>query len=297
MRDVSRTAFTAVLDAAERMGLDGGPLRRLREEVSSAGSWVDWSCWVDFLDRVGAESQIRDHGGLRALGQLFPDVSSLAFLRKILTFVASPELMYLAAGRWFGQSLFPDVKCETSELGDGRLRQTLRLPDHWRESTGFFDLMWGALIAGPRLISLGDSHVEVERSSHSASFVIVPPPAMSWVGRSARAVRMLLTGADHEVIKLFSHMVERLQEGNRDVEAQWLRAEARNEALTEALEENRRMAEALAKAREELEFRIQEQDGGDALMGRLRWLARGEPGRQLLTRIADFIDAADASDL
>lgn len=288
MRDVSRTVFTAVLEALASARVDPEGLRRLRADTEGLGDWRSWDQWADFLARV--ENLTRDRGGARWVGEFFSEVPAFAPLGRVYAMVSTPRLNYTLVGRWVGNFLFPLVDCDTVDLKDGRLRQTLTLPESYRDSREFFDLMFGGLVSAPRFLRLPSAHVEMTREPRRAIYTIVPPPPMTLSSRLFRGLRTMLAGSDQEGLRLFSHLIESLQDANRELERQRALIQARAEALEEALlerdellAENQRVTDQLQKARDELVFALAE-ERADPLLVELLAAAGHSDHREVIER-------------
>jgi len=265
MSYVSCRAFGPALAAMKQRGLatslltDG--LAVSPEHIENPRNRVDWDVLVAVTARLEEL-----FGGIEALENLYFEFflwPEHMYVPKVARYLLTPSNLYWAGTRWIGPSLFPVIDGCFETLEDGRLRETLVIPDRYADSPQTFALMRGALRAAPSLFDLPPARVEMELRPRRCVFTITLPQA-----RPSLRHRISAWFTDRHGRPLLDSLVEQqveLQENYDEIDAaqdqiaeQAKRLEETNWALQEQNEElERRVAERTASLAREIELHKQ----------------------------------------
>lgn len=179
MNEVSSKANELVFEACAHRGIDA---RRLLEglpvtldRLREPGRRVDWDLHVELIERLG-----RACGGPEALAEAGSQVHEAQWLRRLRSlgavFLDARRLFWIGC-RWIGPSLFSHVSFAYEEVADGRVRMTVEIPEPYRPSRAFFEMMGGSLRAAPLANGFGaPAEVTLRTDGRRAVYEIVPPP-------------------------------------------------------------------------------------------------------------------------
>jgi hypothetical protein len=178
MMEVSCRAFGLAFDGLKAKGI---PIEKLvnglpigREVLEDENQRVDWDLFVRVCERL--EELLGGPKALVALGrENFHSSSSFGFMRKVASVFMRPRDLYWMGTNWFGRSLFTNVDGSFEDLDDGRVRETLKIADGYRDCPQLFHIMRGGLVSAPRLLNHPDAEVEMELGPGQAVYTITPP--------------------------------------------------------------------------------------------------------------------------
>lgn len=177
MSEVSCRAFGPALSALELRGI---PLSVLTDdlpvteaELNSTESRVSWDSLIEITNRCEALL-----GGVESLEKIYFEhftAPRASMVPNVTKFLVNPRDIYWAGTSWFGPSLFSVIEGEFEELSDGRIRETLVIPERYGDCPQIFLMMRGGLRAAPSIIGLPAAEVELQASPRKAVFTITPP--------------------------------------------------------------------------------------------------------------------------
>jgi PAS domain S-box-containing protein len=196
VREVSGKAIRAVIEVLEEARLPVEPvLAGLPLSRAALGARVDWDVFVAFLDAVVAH-----HGealSLEEIGARSLRVPAFHFLRLAGRLVLSPRQLYTVAQRMVGPAMFSNVTVTTSWLPGGRMVVTGELAAGYRESTHFFRMCHGNVVALPRLLDLPPATIEEQAVSGRRGRLVLELPASHTLGaRLRRGMRTVFAVGD-----------------------------------------------------------------------------------------------------
>ncbi|MFT5442535.1 MAG: signal transduction histidine kinase [Myxococcota bacterium] len=284
MSEVSCRTFGPILSALETRGIpfsvliDGLPVTE--EELNSTESRVSWDSLIEITNRC--EELL---GGVENLEEIYfehfttPRAGMVPSVTKLLV---NPRDIYWAGTSWFGPSLFSVIEGEFEELPDGRIRETLVIPDRYGDCPQIFPMIRGGLRAAPSILGLTAAEVELQASTRKAIFTITPPKSRR--GLLSYFVEMMTRRRGIGVVKALASQQTQVQQSfkrlgeahdriaaqakrlevvnsallnkNDELETRVLertaKLEATNRVLASEVEERRRTASDLAHSREQL---------------------------------------------
>jgi DNA-binding CsgD family transcriptional regulator len=159
-------------------GLELGRLDRL-----GLTQRVPWDSFAALSDRIH-EACAPVEGRLDAFGSALTD--GAVELRAFASAWIDPLQLYrvnLALSGW----AYPGIESTVDALPGGRLRLTLTLGGHARDSEGFFHLTASCLKHMPRVIGLPPATISSVRGSRTSTHQISPPRSRTLVARGRRA--------------------------------------------------------------------------------------------------------------
>ena len=161
------------------------------DQIQDPRGRLDWDVFAAVCERLEAlcgGPEALDEIGSRSLES--PTHRAVAVVAGLLT---TPRMLYKAMDRWFGPSTFRNIQSTFEDLPDGRICQTLVIPDGYRDSPQFFRINAAVFRAAPRLIGLADSLVEFAAFPRRGVFTITPPPSLTVWARVMRSLRAFVS--------------------------------------------------------------------------------------------------------
>ncbi len=244
MSEVSCRAFAPALAAIEQRGLslatltDGLPVSP--HHLAVAKNRVTWDLLVALAARL--ESMFGSRQALEAVYRDHLQSARYSFFPAVLKLLLNPRDIYWAGTAWFGPSLFSIIDGQFEELADGRLRETLVIPECYADCPQLFALMRGGLEATPGLVGLPNAKVEMSVAPRRVVYTITPPTSRPRIG--SRVVEIFTRRRAIAVFETLSAQQEQVHENFETI------AE-RDEALY-------KMNRELLRKNEELEDRVRE---------------------------------------
>jgi hypothetical protein len=230
MKEVSCRAFGLALDGLKARGIPPeklvNGLPTTLEVLSDEKERVDWDLFVRVLERL--EELL---GGSQALVELgrdhFHSSSSFGFMRRVARVFVRPRDLYWMGTNWFGRSLFTNVEGTFEDLPDGRVRETLRIAEGYRDCPQLFYVMCGGLSSAPRLLERPDAAVKMALRAGRAVYTITPPAHARFRGQplsmltsryAAWGLIETLSQEQQELNRSLAEMNEQLQEALSSLE-------------------------------------------------------------------------------
>ncbi len=182
------------LDAARECGVEpesvlaGLPV--LREQLDTPRGRVHWDDFAELSDRIAAALP----GGARIedVGRISVALSSSWAFRTLVPQLVTPALLLRVGFQFSGPALFPILRHQIEDLGDGALRLTLSVPAPYRGSESFFRACIGGIRSIPTLLGYQPALVGVTSlGPRGCVFEITPPPSRTIFGRVRSALRAL----------------------------------------------------------------------------------------------------------
>jgi len=179
-REVSCRALGVVLDAAESRGI---PLETLlgtvpvtEKRLRDQNEWISWDAFVRILDNLYEETG-RNEDELVQIGYENFGTGSFDFMRQVASFIVRPRDLYWMGTTWFGPTLFTIVNDRFRDLEDGRLEETLSVPEGFPGCRPLFKIMEGAMRAAPSLLRRPDAvvHLELDPEGRTGVYTVRPP--------------------------------------------------------------------------------------------------------------------------
>ena len=194
MREVSCKASSILLETLSRSGIDVEPLAHGLsvglDHLRDPSQRVEWNTLATLFER--AEQACDGVVSLEELGERMLVVPSYAFLRHAARLVVTPRQLYVVASRLVGPAMFPNITFRHAWLPGGRFTITGELSAGDRESTAFFRICHGNVLALPKLLDLPASQLEEQSvTGRKGRIILVPPPSHTAVTRVRRAARTL----------------------------------------------------------------------------------------------------------
>jgi two-component system cell cycle sensor histidine kinase/response regulator CckA len=249
VREVSCKASSILLETLSRSGIDvehlvqGLPVGL--EHLRDTSQRIDWDTLATLFNR--AEQACEGVITLEELGERALVVPSYAFLRQAAQLVITPRQLYEVGSRLMAPAMFPNIRLHHAWLPAGRFMITGELPEGERESTAFFRVCHGNMVAVPKLLDLPPSQIEEQSvTGRRGRLILVPPRSHTAIARVKRAARTLWTLGDAvrgvrrqqaeleaslDALRSSRHelrqLVERLPEGvlvHRDAHVVWANA-------------------------------------------------------------------------
>jgi two-component system cell cycle sensor histidine kinase/response regulator CckA len=232
--EVTCRATSLFLTLAERKGLSVDALVRDlpvdRATLFDRRQRVDWAVWVELQER--ALVQLGSPEALERLGLAIAEAPVRHEFKRIARLFASPARLYRINSRFAVSADFKNLQSTCTDLGGGRLRVTMSIPEHDRGSIAAFTLSAGILRSLPMLLDLPAAELKAQITPHSGIYDITPPAGATLWARARRRASALvaLSGAEEAL--------EQLGVQQQEIVAQ-------NRVLTDRLAELRRAEEAL----------------------------------------------------
>jgi PAS domain S-box-containing protein len=179
MNEVSGKANQLLLQACAHRGID--PERLLEglpltlERLRDPGRRIDWDVHVELIERLA-----RACGGPEALAEAGAEVHEAEWLRRLRSlgavFLDARRVFWIGC-RWIGPSLFSHVRFAYDEVEGGRVRMTVEIPEPYRPSPAFFEMMGGSLRSATLANGFGaPAQVTLDTDGRRAVYDILPPP-------------------------------------------------------------------------------------------------------------------------
>jgi signal transduction histidine kinase/CheY-like chemotaxis protein len=185
------------------------------QELRDGRNRVSWEVFAIVLERF--EEMCGGPEALEAVGYRHQESPAFAFIGRVARLLFSARDLYWMGTLWFGRSLFSIVVDRFEELPGGQVRETLEIPQGYRDSSQFFRCMRGALRAAPHLLGQPDAEVQMELSTHRAVYTITPPPPLTLWARCRRGARAVFDA--HATIEELSAQQEQLRRSNEELRA------------------------------------------------------------------------------
>ncbi len=179
-------------------------------DFQSAKKRISWDVFVLVCER--AEKLLGSREELEAVTRKYSIHPRLEFMHRVLAVAATPRDLYWMGTMWFGRMLFNVVEDSFEEFPNGRIRETLSIPQPYRDSPQFFHMMKGVLEAAPTLLGAEHAHVEMDLQPRRAVYTIWLPPQQVHRGLLAR---ILSRRAKPDVIKELIRQQEEFQQTHR----------------------------------------------------------------------------------
>jgi signal transduction histidine kinase len=199
--DALQSAGIPLSEAVRGLSIPPDTLLRPSNRIT----WEEWLSVLENCARVLGGPDAVEEAGLRYYE------SAGGLLGALAARVSSARPLYHMGARWYGPSLFAATRAACEDLPDGRIRQTIEILPGFRVSQLYFQSMRGGLRATPMLLGQPPAQVEMTIEGRRATYLITPPPSLTWWGRIRRALtwRRTLEKADAEL----SAQREELQHG------------------------------------------------------------------------------------
>ena len=196
---MSCKASSILLETLSRSGID---VERLvqglavgLEHLRDPSQRIDWDTLATLFDR--AEQACEGVISLEELGERMLVVPSYAFLRQAAQLVITPRQLYEVASRLVAPAMFPNIRFSHAWLPAGRFTITGELQEGERESTAFFRVCHGNVVALPKLLDLPPSQIEEQSvTGRRGRIILVPPVSHTAIARVRRAARTLWSFGD-----------------------------------------------------------------------------------------------------
>ncbi|HEY3818631.1 MAG TPA: ATP-binding protein [Polyangiaceae bacterium] len=196
---MSCKASSILLETLSRSGIDLDPLVRGLpvglDHLRDPSQRIDWDTFATVFDR--AEQACEGVISLEELGERMLVVPSYVFLRQAAQLVVTPRQLYAVASRLVGPAMFPNITFQHAWLPGGRFTITGELSPGDRESTAFFRICHGNVLALPKLLDLPASRLEEQSvTGRRGRIIVVPPRPLTAIARMRRAARTLWSFGD-----------------------------------------------------------------------------------------------------
>lgn len=251
MSEVSCRAFAPALSALEERGIPFSvltdELRISPTKLKSADERVTWDQLVAIAARL--ESIFGDPTILEDIYYKYFQAPRDGMVPAVTKFLMTPRDLYWAGTKWFGPSLFSVIEGTFEELDDGRIRETLVIPDRYADCPQLFRFMRGGLRAVPSIVGLPAAHVEMEISPRKGVYTITPPVQRR--GRLAQAIDRIRGRRAIVMIETLAAQQERLSEN-------YMRLGEAHDRITAQADRLEEVNRALVLKNEELETRVRE---------------------------------------
>ncbi len=192
MQEVSNRIWSMFVAAGRGRGVspeklaEGLPLPL--EQLEHSGGRMDWDTHVALCQRL---SQLVGRDQMVAAGSDSVHSPASLPLRALAELLGSAGPIYRAGLTWFAPSLFYNVHFGIAELGPGRLRVTMEIPEPYATCPEFFLLAQGTLIATPRFLGQADAQVVAHIEERRAEFLVATPAPLSLWSRTKRLARVV----------------------------------------------------------------------------------------------------------
>jgi len=239
--EVSASACKQLLDALEGRGIGRSELLQglslSEEDLERPRGRIAWSHFVAILDR--AAERLGGPEALEELGATHARRPVATWLPALARTVISPVELYWF-GKWYGQSVFHNVRCNNQRVASNRIQQILTIPNHDPDCPGFFHLMRGVLATTPCLIGLSEARVHMELHPRRAIYTVHTPRPLSLPARLFRRLRF--SGF------ALRQVVDELTPQHADLIDAYQQLSEANASIQEELERQRRSARDLEQA-------------------------------------------------
>ncbi len=250
-RDINCRSFSVYLKLMRERGIavDGicDGLNITLEEALDPGTWLDWPTACVFMQRL------EDHiGGPLAVADFSYDATAelnASFYAPLFRLVVTPYQLYRLAAKVVAPGNCPYHNAQIVREDEQTLHVVLSIPDTGPGSETFFRTADGFFRALPTILNLEPAGVTSTISPHRGEYKIKVGQHLSmWT----RIRRMLSPRSRAAAIEELESQQRQLSENNRELQRAYDEIKAREQRLTEELDDRARMQEAYELQEEQL---------------------------------------------
>ena len=175
--------------------------------------------WSDLCELYRRLDRLLESKG-RRLEELGTDPQKLPIagaVGKALGVVASPRLLYTLGNRFGLERTFSHLKVSERIFPDGRIRIEIGVPDHYEPSPECFRFTAGLLEGLPLMLGLEPADVEWTATSHTATYLVMPPTSRTLWNRINRIFRAIV--APHRTLQELNDQQQALNRKHRELKA------------------------------------------------------------------------------
>ena len=222
MKEVSCRVIPCVRYCADQVGIPFDQLARNLpyppDHFENLRNRIDWDHYALILERLMetcSESRIVELGE-----EAYADIPSMAaFMGSLSGYFTSLKMFYRFMSRFAVPSMHTNLILRHEGMSGNRVRVTIEIPPHYRDSHAFLVASQGAIAAVPHFMGLPsaivDAHIEPRRGVYT---VRLPPPA-TIPARLRRTFKALFAGRA-AVAELHSQYLEMAREHSQMTELQ-----------------------------------------------------------------------------
>jgi signal transduction histidine kinase/CheY-like chemotaxis protein len=223
MTEVSGKVLGVYRQAAQRIGVPWDVLfEGLNLPRDADPDRFGWETFCVLTERLGALCPA--DFPLDRVGELLFAVPALQRACRVIHLFASPRMLFLASQQWAGPAMFLHMQTGFEDLPNGQLRLTIRLPERYRDSPGFFRICQGIFRATPQVIGLPFASVDLALQPRVGTYLVTLPPSLTLWSRVVRTFSVFaapgaaleeLNDQDRELCARYSDLQTALDEAER----------------------------------------------------------------------------------
>ncbi len=195
-REVSGKAIEIHLDVCRDAGIDVSPLAARYPFVRDHAAVPAWMQWDDYAGFLAELARLSGHTTtMERLGEGIHNAPVPIGFRRLAAAITSAERIYLFAARWFGNTLFMNVRARCERTEHGRLHFVIEIPEPYSDSREFLEFNAGALRMVPALLDQRPAVVDVRIGPRRGEYDILPPPSVTIFSRLRRALVPMSAGS------------------------------------------------------------------------------------------------------